>query len=168
MTKPIARGKTEPLIVALLDRLPKPGEPWPANMRILWLRMFAGAFDVVYGPQLPINIGLPPLLAVESSGRVVPVATAADEPVAPARNGQRAPHVAAGCDFYVDNDGYVRCDHSDLDGVPAPTPERRVLAAEVGDAPIYEYRGARRDRATVIWADDTHGAAPGMNFCGPG
>lgn len=68
----------------------------------------------------------------------------------------------SGYDFYVDKDHFVR--RSNPDGL-------RVLADEAIDQEIYDYRprgSDGRDHASVIWADGTTGAKPGMTFCGPG
>lgn len=173
MTKPKPKGATEPLIAALLARLPTPGEPWAAEARAAWLRMFAGALDVVYDPQPSIIVGIGSFPGVPlGAGAPAPApAPAAPPPPAPPK---RSEHQAAGCDFYVDLDGYARCDFTFMDNgpgespIPVPSPQRRVNPDEI-TGQIYEYRrGTSRDRETVTWADDTRGALPGMEFCGPG
>ena len=77
MTKPRPKGASEPLIAAMLARLPAPGQPWSADERMAWLRMMAGAFDVVYGPQSPIAIGMQarPIAAEELPNPIVPRGT---------------------------------------------------------------------------------------------
>lgn len=41
----------DPVIVALLNRLPVPGTNWPLADRLAWLRAVEAAFDVVYGNE---------------------------------------------------------------------------------------------------------------------
>lgn len=42
---------SDPVIVALLNRLPAPGTAWPLADRLAWLRAVEAAFDVVYGNE---------------------------------------------------------------------------------------------------------------------
>lgn len=155
------RGPDDPLLNAVIWKLPDIGQPFTAAARRKWLELVAMAFDVAYGPEdLDVAFGGPTGGAMTAQ----PSAPAAPEKPAP-----RPPHVAAGCDVYVDVDGFARCDvRKDDHGRPSPTPQRRVLAEEVEGEQIYDYRGERRDRSTVTWADDMRGAQPGMEFCGPG
>lgn len=139
---------TDSLLAAVIEKLPPTDQPFPAEARKSWLEMMEMAFDVAYGP-------------VDAQA-----AKADQSPTGPAA---RTAHDLAGCDFYVDKDGLALCDfRKDDSGRSIPTPGRRVLPDEIDDEPIYDYRGTARDRSTVKWADDTIGARPGMNFCGPG
>jgi hypothetical protein len=146
------RGPDDPLLNAVIWKLPNIGQPFSISARQKWLEMIAMAFDVAYGAA----DGIPP-----SPPSAVQQSAPAPKP---------APHTLAGSDIYVDEDGYARSDfRKDEQGRPHPTPKRRVLADEVDAAePIYDYRGVARDRTTVIWGDDQIGAGPGMSFCGPG
>lgn len=157
----MTRG-THPLIAAVIKQLPAQGTDFPATARVAWLKMMVQSFDLAYGPGGAISVNQGEV----DAPMTVPLRSAA-APTAPAP-APRKPHAAAGCDFYVDLEGFARCDHSNADGVSVPTPERRVSAEEAADHEIYDYRGARRDRDTVKWADDSVGALPGMTFCGPG
>ena len=40
--------KIDPIILGLLNRLPKPGDVWPMDDRTLWLELLAGSFKLVY------------------------------------------------------------------------------------------------------------------------
>lgn len=51
-------GPTDPLISALIQKLPKSGETWPAEARVTWLQMMAMAFQMSYGQAPAIDIRL--------------------------------------------------------------------------------------------------------------
>jgi len=154
-----SRWPSNPLLVAMVWQLPLVGSAFPGAARRKWLEMMAMAFDVAYGLEDA------PLPEARPAAAAAPAAAPPAPPAAP----KRAAHLVAGCDYYVDQEGYARCDvQSGPDGIPLATPGRRPLAGEVGEEVIYDYRGAARDRATVVWGDDAIGALPGMAFCGPG
>jgi hypothetical protein len=48
-------GPNDPLISALIQKLPKAGA-WPVDERVTWLRMLAMAFQVTYGQEPEIEI----------------------------------------------------------------------------------------------------------------
>ncbi|BAM87705.1 hypothetical protein S58_16970 [Bradyrhizobium oligotrophicum S58] len=50
-----AAGK-DPLIDALIQKLPKTGDPWSADERVTWLQMISMAFQMTYGPTEAIEI----------------------------------------------------------------------------------------------------------------
>lgn len=160
-----------PLLAAVIGQLPAVGEQFPDGARVAWVRLFVQTLDVAYGPGTAIAVkhAVDPTHDGLRDVPVLPWRTAASGAVqaTPAKP-ERRPHQAAGCDYYVDEQGFARCDHSNADGVAVPTPGRRVSAEEAAEKEIYDYRGARRDRETVTWADDSMGAQPGMVFCGPG
>lgn len=160
----VRRGPDDPLLNALIWKLPSTGEAFSADARSSWLKMMTIAFDVTYGPAEGVIV---PSIGLPDNGKP---AAAAAAPAAPAPKPTKAPHQAYGCDYYVDGQGFARCDfEADGAGVPRPTPNRRVSADEAMNAgEIYDYRGAARDRSTIVWDDDSVGAQPGMNFCGPG
>lgn len=148
------------LVAAVIWKLPAPGAPFPAIARSKWLEMMAMAFDVAYGAAEDAAPA-----AEQSDER--PAANAAT----PSPQKLLLPHVAAGCDYYIDPDGFALCDSERTpEGLPRSTPRRRVAASEIeGDEVIFDYRsGPARDRATIVWADDTVGAIAGMAFCGAG
>lgn len=152
----LVRGADHPLIVATVNTLPLAGAPFPAAQRKATLAMIEMAFNVIYGGELGGGMG-----------DAVALATPAPKPQLEAVKARR-PHEQNGCDYYVDEQGFARCDVRRDGPAVYQTPQRRVTADEADGHEIYEYRGARRDRDTVIWADESQGALPGMNFCGPG
>lgn len=160
MTKPVTLR--HPLVAAAIAELPAKGAPWPLAERLAFFRMLSMACDVAHGSVGEIEVALKG--TIDNRVAAAPPA-AVKEPAKPA---PAAPHVAYGSDVYVDHQGFVCSDFQiDVNGVQRPTPKRRVLPEEVSE-PVYDYRGAARDRTTIIWADDTVGATPGMSFCGPG
>lgn len=147
----------DPLLAAMIWKLPRAGTSFPAIARTKWLEMMAMAFDVAYGAES----GDVPRSTADTAAPAAPAAEPKREPP--------PPHMQRGCDFYVDRDGFARSDYQqDEHARSVPSPGRRVTALEAEGTEIYDYRGAARDRSTVVWADDTVGALPGMNFCGPG
>jgi hypothetical protein len=68
MTKP--KPKTHPLIGALIAELEQPGRgAFPLERRMVWLRMAAMAFDLVYGVEAAIAVCTdPPLMHFEPAG----------------------------------------------------------------------------------------------------
>jgi len=49
-------GGSDPLIGALIQKLPKAGDQWSADERVTWLQMIAMAFHMTYGPTDSIEI----------------------------------------------------------------------------------------------------------------
>jgi hypothetical protein len=49
-------GGADPLIRALIQKLPKSGEEWSADDRVTWLQMISMAFQMTYGPVDAIEI----------------------------------------------------------------------------------------------------------------
>ena len=51
------RQKSDPLIAALIARLPPSGEEWPVDRQFSWLRLMAMAFGTVYGGDAAAQFG---------------------------------------------------------------------------------------------------------------
>lgn len=49
-------GEIDPLIAALIQKLPQRGEKWPAPERVMWLQMMSMAFQMAYGAVSQIQI----------------------------------------------------------------------------------------------------------------
>jgi hypothetical protein len=49
-------GTLDPLISALIQKLPKPKSTWAADQRVMWLQMLSMAFQMAYGPVETIEI----------------------------------------------------------------------------------------------------------------
>lgn len=54
----MSTGDADPLLVALLERLPAPGSTWSLAERALWLRAFEAAVHVVYKPAISNTAGI--------------------------------------------------------------------------------------------------------------
>ncbi|HUC60520.1 MAG TPA: hypothetical protein VMF53_01040 [Alphaproteobacteria bacterium] len=52
----IGSGADDPLIGALIQKLPKSGETWPIEARITWLQLVSMAFQMAYGQADEIEI----------------------------------------------------------------------------------------------------------------
>ena len=141
-------AKSDPLLAALIRKLPPAGESFSAEQQFGWLRLMAMAFNLVYGGDVAARLerdGLTPAAPRQDAppaGRkwrfVEPARPAAHQPAAPA-----AP--AQGYAFYVDEDGYARRRGG-----------ARVLASEVTDT-LYDLRGGLSDLSDIVWADDQVG-----------
>ena len=55
-TKVGSGGGKDPLINALIQKLPTVGQPWPADERVTWLQMISMAFQMAYGAAEQIEI----------------------------------------------------------------------------------------------------------------
>jgi hypothetical protein len=49
-------GPDDPLLSALIQKLPKSGAQWSVGDRVMWLNMIAMAFQMAYGQEPPIEI----------------------------------------------------------------------------------------------------------------
>lgn len=158
MTRKNGHAPMDPLIAALLGRLPAEGQPFPGPDRAKWLEMMAGALDLVYGVE-HLVYGMERIKVVRYEGPGSG-ALGIEKPVdnSPHPMPPPGPHMAH--DIYIDAAGYVK---RSADDVPVEPQD-----VDLGE-PIYDTRtGSARDRETIVWADGSIGARPGMQFCGPG
>jgi hypothetical protein len=101
----MAKAMHDPLLAALITKLPADAGRWPRPARIAWLQMMAMAFNVVYGPSGDILIAPD---AAHGDGRGAsgdddanaPLPGAADRLFAP-------PQPGAAQRFHVDRDGFA-------------------------------------------------------------
>lgn len=146
----IVSGKDDPLLAALIDKLPKPGA-WTAEGRTAWLKMVAMAFDVVYGPvdgveipeflseRRPAPLRIAAAIELPANGLPPNATVWTDEKIAEARG-------KVGPAFYIDDRGFAR-----------KAGGERVLASDVSGAVLYDQRGEQADLGAIVWADDTRG-----------
>lgn len=125
------KRKPDPLIAALIARLPAEGQPFETDKQIAWLNMMAMAFGTVYGGDAASRLGANQPTA----------APAKPAPAAP------APKREPSYPYVIDTKGYVR--KTNATG-------KRVLPGEV-DAEIYDLRGINGDLKTIVWADNSVG-----------
>jgi len=125
----MTRQKRDPLIAAMIAKLPDGGE-WPVDRQLAWLHLMAMAFGTVYGGDAAECLGkgplVPPLRTIDPVFKPV-------EKAAP-----RFP-------FYIDEQGAAR----NKDGKP-------VKASEV-KGEIVDLRGIDGDINSIRWADGTLG-----------
>jgi hypothetical protein len=143
----MTRAKHDPLLAALIARLPADAWPWPCGDRIAWLQMMAMAFNVVYGPCGGIEVA-----AAASDDR----SAVDDGGAAAALHATAAGHAAPAAStlprrFYVDRDGFAMGDGRPvaMEDLPAGAVlwDERV-GIESGDASAILWRGigASRER----------------------
>lgn len=79
------RSKQDPLIAALIAKLPQGGTDWPVDQQTAWLNLMAMAFGAVYGGDAATKMGSKPVAQVP-----------------------RKPAAAVAFPFFIDRDGFVR------------------------------------------------------------
>lgn len=128
----------DPLLAAIIGKLPAPGATWSKADRINWLRMFVMAANVAYGDAPGVTVSdieeraplrFAPVLVEAGHDRPAPGAAPAAEPAGPGR-------------FVIDADGFALRDNLPID------PEDVPPGAIIWD----ERRGAEQgDLASVYW-----------------
>jgi hypothetical protein len=148
----------DPLVAAIVAKLPVTGAEFPREAREAWLRLMAGAFDMAYG-VLDQPVIMPSLQAMRQ-------AVNGQAPAAAGGSGEnRLRPIINASKIHIAADG-TACN---ADGVP-------VLLTDVPpEEIIFDTRpiaaGEFRDLAGIVWADGqrgTTGIAAGVSFCGPG
>lgn len=125
----------DPLIAALIAKLPKTGSAWSLAARINWLRMFVMALNEAYGLEGAIAVS-PELEARRPPLRLVPVSDAAssiDNSVA------KQPPAAR---FVIDSEGFAML------GLKPIAPEDIPAGATLWDE---RRAGEQLDLSTVLW-----------------
>lgn len=130
-SKNVKPRELDPLLAALIAKLPLPGAIWPAKDRAAWLGMVEMAFDVVYGGHPAM--GDEPLFGGSRGG-------GSGHHVNLKPNLTRVPDHA----FYIDRENYARMAGGE-----------RINAVEV-DGPLFDLRG-EGDLGAIIWADGSTG-----------
>jgi hypothetical protein len=130
----MARPKSipsDPLIAALIAKLPAPGSEFPVDRQIAWLNLMATALGVIYGGDAAAKL------------------SASANPVAPAANATKPspppPPAKPKYPFIIDEMGFVR-----------NAKGKRIKPDEVTDT-IFDLRGIDGDLKSIVWADDSTG-----------
>ena len=123
----MARTKADPLIAALIAKLPPAGEEWPVDRQIAWLKMMAQAFGVVYGGDA--------VARMETQEAEAPKA-APPPPPKPRKPNYR---------FVIDEKGFVKRGNG-----------QRVMPSDI-DAEVVDLSNGTVDMRQIIWADDSQG-----------
>jgi len=144
----VESGANDPLLSAVVDKLPPAGAAWPAGDRQAWLTMMSNAFDVVYGAATGGSMSA-------ASSRPAPVARkpAKKKPAkAQRRPAPPRPLGPTGPAFFIDRQGIARRAGGD-----------RIMPDDVMDH-IVDLRGEHGDLATITWADDSRGIPRGKQL----
>lgn len=136
-------GAEDPLLSALVDKLPTAGTSWPAADRQAWLTMMNNAFDVVYGGA---GGG-----SMRSAAPQRPRPAPKKKPAA-ARRPTPAKVLRAGPQFFIDRQNVARRAGGD-----------RIMPAEVMGI-LVDKRGQNGDLGTITWADDSCGIPKGVQL----
>ena len=126
--KRMPRKKADPLLAALIARLPQSGEDWPVDRQLSWLHLMAMAFATVYGGDVTTRL---------KGGEAWTKQAASVVPAKPIRKPA----------FYIDPDGYVR------NSAGKPMAPKDI---DVGSV-LFDERGQDGDLRSIIWADGSNG-----------
>lgn len=125
----MSRKKSDPLIAALISKLPEPNKEWPVDNQIAWLNLMAMAFGTVYGGDAAARLGAR-ADQPRTASAFAPVAQRPAKPSFP---------------FYIDEQGFAKNKAG-----------KRVKANDV-TGELYDLRGQDGDMRGIIWADDSKG-----------
>lgn len=128
----MARPKRDPLLAALIAKLPPETEDWPVDRQLAWLRMMAIGFGAVYGGDAAKLFDGPNVPEAAPSTAVL---------------GKPAKAKATLPDYYIDPDGYAMANTG-----------ARIMPANIGREDVMvDMRGPDGDMREIIWADDSKG-----------
>lgn len=156
--------RRDPLIDALIRKLPPENGQFAVEARLAWLRMAVQAFDVAYGPAAAIaesRDGRDPhivdFMRQKMAGIENPKPPADDSNVTPLRR-PTEDEIAALDEprYYIDKDGFAR----------GPGGARVKVSDVPGDAIIEDERGTGGELDTIVWADGSWPAhaLPSLNI----
>ena len=137
----------DPVVDALIDRLPRQGATWPLEQRLVWLRMMVMGFDLAYGIEAPIEIklaGVPAVMAADVAGAPAGGEALRMETSKPVEVGPRLGKKRREADQQ-----YVIC----VDGM-AWKGNKLMLPAELGPGDrLWDFRDGEQPLDAVVWAD---------------
>jgi len=132
-----AKAKSDPLISALIAKLPSGDKDWPVDRQLAWLNLMAMAFGAVYGGDAAARLGI----RVDGSAHVAsPAAAGSAAPAAPVVKPKPV------YPFIIDHDNVAKNGKT----------KKPVLANEVTDT-LFDLRGMDGDMKTIVWADGSTG-----------
>ena len=130
------RQKRDPLIAAMIAKLPDGGE-WPVEQQLAWIHLMAMALGVVHGGDAAARLAtLAPGAPSANGNGLVPLRN--PPPAAMLREAPK-PH------FYIDKRGFAR----NRDGV--------AINAKDVQGELVDLRGMDGDVKSIRWADGTVG-----------
>jgi hypothetical protein len=127
----------DPMLAALIAKLPAAGSLWPAKKRAAWLQLLWLTFDVVYELEAGDVLELPAFLRPAGAAHAAPAET--ERPAMP----EVAPKPKYA--FLIDREGFARRGTGE-----------RVMPGHVNDV-LFDQRGESGDLAAITWADDSRG-----------
>lgn len=130
----MARAKfpaTDPLLAALIAKLPPADTDWPEQKQIGWLKLMAMAFAQIYGGDALAHFGIPATPSAPQQAKPAPPPAKPKPPQYP---------------FIIDKDGYARNGRTNA----------RISPDQATDM-IADLRGMDGDMKTIVWADDSQG-----------
>lgn len=127
---PRKKTTTDPLLAALINKLPATGTEWSVDQQQAWLRNMAMAFGLVYGGGLAAGHDPWPTLATAAPTPKPALPPKPKKPMHP---------------FIIDKKGYARRGSGE-----------RVLPSDVSSE-MFDERGHESDFRTIIWADESQG-----------
>lgn len=141
MRKPKIDSKDDPLIAALIAKLPKANTAWPVDQQVAWLRMTAMAFGVVYGGKAVDEI---PAFSPRATDLAITEATISGALLQPTtidpKNNKSLPA------FFIDAQGIAQNANGE-----------RINPKDVGGNVIVDLRGEAGDLGAIQWADGSTG-----------
>jgi hypothetical protein len=143
---PTQAPRVDPLLGALIAKLPASGSSWSADRRTAWLKMVWMALDVVYDAGSG-EIDMPNFLeGAPPAGAARPAARQPAKPDPPKPLGPAGPR------FLIDLEGFARLNTGE-----------RIMPDQVHDF-LHDQRGDNGDLAAIVWADDSCGIPRGLQL----
>lgn len=130
----MARTKRDPLIAAMIAKLPDGGE-WPVDRQLSWLNLMAMAFGTVYGGDAAARLVHLPQ----------PSYPTRDDVIAAMPPKLRDVYTKPQFPFYIDLDGNALNKHG------------KPINAKDVQGELVDLRGMDGDVKTIRWADGTMG-----------
>lgn len=144
------KATQDPLVAAVIARLPAQGQPFTRESRVSWLKMMALTFENVYGPvpTIAVDHAVPMQLEHVSGGQPdghqVVSLDAMREVAAPAPG-----------------EGFKKLQRYtvfiDQDGLAKHVNGERIMPSQVGGEVLYDLRGELGDLSAITWADGSMG-----------
>lgn len=145
----VESGANDPLLSALVDKLPPAGTSWSAADRQAWLTMCANAFDVVYGAEILFGSRAP------APATTAPRKAAKMAPKSKRKAARPAPpkvHGPTGPEYFIDRQGFAKRRGGE-----------RVMPREVVGH-LVDLRGEKGDIGRITWSDDSVGIPRGLQL----
>lgn len=138
----MTKATMDPLMQALIDRVPNPEEDWTEDAQFAWLEMLAHSMTLIYGGRVIDRLRPHQTVEAQPPANVLPMRARTSRP-APEQPDTRPEETK----FHIDQSGFVRNTRT---GQP-------VNVADVEGFDIFDTRGEKSDFRTLIWANGDKG-----------